>query len=81
MKLLTTAALALGVLFGLPGCIIHARHHPGDAHPEWTIVKGHAHDAHCGHYFWRGKWRVLDRHVHGHGCGHVHRDGIWILVD
>jgi hypothetical protein len=45
------------------------------------VVHGHAHDAHCGHYHYRGKWYHHAGHVHAHGCGHVHKNGIWIVVD
>jgi len=79
MKTILALATALTLAAGLGGCVVVAHpHHRGVA---VVVPHGHVHDAHCGHYFYRGRWYHWHGHVHGPGCGHVFRGGIWIIED
>jgi len=53
-----------------------------------VIVRGHAHEDGCGHYYWHGDWwvyahpadcmcSVVVYHVHYDGCGHFFWHGMW----
>jgi hypothetical protein len=81
MKLFLTMAVAAMLGTALTGCIVHAHGHPYHRGVAIVVPAGHVHDAHCGHYHYRGAWYHWEGHVHGPGCGHIHRGGIWIIAD
>ncbi len=75
--------MVAAVLFLVAGC---ARHHHGRhkvVHsPNAKVVvieKGHAHNAHCGHYRHGNKWYHAKGHRHGAKCGHHKVKGVWII--
>ena len=81
-KAALAVAVALAAVAG--GC-----HHGPAVHgarsvnhgPVVVVPAGHAHDARCGHYQYRGNWHQAAGHVHGEGCGHAHRGGHWVHED
>ena len=73
------AALAGGLL--LSSCVFHGGHHGGHSGygKKIVVTGGHAHSAHCGHYYQGGSWYKLAHHTHGPRCGHYFKGGIWIV--